>query len=469
LKRTRENKRYSGSRPRRRMNRRQFLKLGGAGLAGASLLGGAACGPLAPEENDVTNIVFSFGPTGDEDLRTVENLVENFNREYEGEIQAEFRRMPSATDEYFDELVSELRNGGGEIDVIGGDVIWTAELAQNDWIEDITRRVYRDYPLNVPDAFLEAPLTSCSYRNRLYGVPWFTDAGLLYYRADLLEEAGFSEPPATWEELTEMARQIQQDAGVRFGFVFQGDEYEGGTVNGCEFIWNAGGRILTGTTLFPSPGAPPTLDPNAVVIDNPRSILGLEIQRGTVEDGVAPEEVASYQEEQCQDAFFAGDAVFMRGWPFMYALTDEPDSEVGAEQVGIAALPVAEEGNQSFSCLGGWNMLINAASQNQDAAWEFIKFATSPEQQRIRALEGSFLPSLHELYEDQEIQDEVPVIGLGRDIIEQNLRTRPVTPFYSEITEVLAEGFNTNLRGETDPAETASSLQQGLERVIRGN
>lgn len=448
------------------LSRREFLKLGGL-AGGAAFLGSAACGPTATD--GPVNIVFSFGPTGSEDLRTIEELIERFNREYEGEIQAEFRRMSSATDEYFDELVSEFQNGGGDIDVIGGDVIWTAEFAENGWIEEISDRMYRDYPLSVPDAFLNAPLTSCSYRNRLWGTPWFTDAGLLYYRRDLLEDAGFSEPPATWDELEEMAQQITGEAGVRFGLVFQGDDYEGGVVNGCEFIWNAEGRILTGTTSLPSPNVPYTLSPNVVEINNPNSARGLEIQREMVTSGVSPEEVASYQEEECTDAFFAGDAVFMRGWPFMYALADEPDSEVGRDQIGIAPLPVAEEGLRSFSCLGGWNMLINAASDNQDAAWEFIKFTTSPEQQRFRALEGAFLPTLGELYEDQEILDSVPVIELGRDIVRDNARTRPVTPYYSEISAALAATFNENLRGETEPEEAVESLQSELENIIREN
>lgn len=456
------------SRPQvnRRLNRREFLKLGGAGLAGAALLGSAACGSAEEPEGEAVNIVFSFGPTGDEDLRTVEEMVERFNAEYAGEIQAQFRQMPSATDEYFDELLTEFQNGGGEIDVIGADVVWTAEFAEGGWIEDLTQRMYGDYPLTVPDAFLDAPLDSCSYRNRLWGAPWFTDAGLLFYRADLLEEAG-AEPPTTWEELTEIARQVQQEAGTRFGFVFQGDDYEGGVANGCEFIWNSGGQIMTGNITFQSPGTPLTLNPNVVGIDNPSSASGMEIQRGTIESGISPEEVTAYQEDQSQDAFFAGEAVFMRGWPFMYALADTPDSQVGPEQVGLAPLPVESEGIQSFSCLGGWNMSINAASANQDAAWEFIKFATAPEQQRFRALEGSFLPTLRELYEDQEVLQNVPVIELGGDIIENNTRPRPVTPYYSRIAETLAEGFNANLRGDSDPSQTVSTLQEELRQVVQ--
>lgn len=447
------------------MNRRDFIKLGGTSLAGAALLGASGCGGQE-SQNGVANITFSFGP---DDSGTLEELVSAFNREYEGEIQVEYRQFSRLTDEYFDEITGELRNGGGGVDVIGGDVVWTAEFAENDWIEDITGRMYRDYPLTVPDVFLDAAITSCSYDNRLWGTPWFSDAGLLYYRADLLEDAGFSEPPATWDELSGMAEEIRAENDIRFGFVFQGDEYEGGVVNGCEYVWNAGGQILTGTTSVPSTGTPPSLSPNAVAINNPNSIRGLEIERSLVADGISPEEVASYREEDCSDAFLAGDVAFMRGWPFMYALAEEEGSEVEAGQIGVAPLPTAGPDTRSFSCLGGWNMLINSASENQDAAWEFIKFATSTESQRTRALEGAFLPTLEELYEDREILDNVPVIELGRDIIENNTRTRPVTPFYSEISATLASSFNENLRGEVEPEEAVENLQGELEGIVRRN
>ncbi|MGI8911869.1 MAG: extracellular solute-binding protein [Rubrobacteraceae bacterium] len=78
----------------------------------------------------------------------------------------------------------------------------------------------------------------------MYGVPWFTDAGMLYYRRDLLEKSSFSEPPTTWEELREQATRVTGESAVEDGSVFQGAQYEGGTVNGLEYIWTAGGDVL---------------------------------------------------------------------------------------------------------------------------------------------------------------------------------------------------------------------------------
>lgn len=158
-------------------SRRDFLRMGGAGLAGATLLGAAGCGG-SQQGDGPTNIIFSFGP---DDSGTLQELVDRFNREHEGEIRVEYRKTSRITDEYFDELVSDFGAGATPpIDVIGGDVIWASEFADNGWISDLTRRMYTDYSPRVPDAFLDAPITSCSFENKFWGVPWFTDAGLLY-------------------------------------------------------------------------------------------------------------------------------------------------------------------------------------------------------------------------------------------------------------------------------------------------
>jgi multiple sugar transport system substrate-binding protein len=453
---------------RRRYSRRDFLKMGGAGLAGATMLGAAACGGGGGQNGGPTNLVFTFGPSGSEDERTTQELVDRFNEQNQGEIQVEFQQRSSVTDEYFQSLVSDFGAGAEPpVDVIAGDVVWSAEFAQNGWIEDLSRRMYSDYEPQVPDGFLNAPMGSVSFQNSLWSVPWFTDVGLLYYRRDLLEDAGFGQAPTTWSGLKEIANQVKEQAGTQYGFVFQGADYEGGVVNGAEYIWNAGGEMLVGNVTVIESDRPRSISPNVVTIDSPSSVQGLTTERSMIADGIAPEDVTDFREQDSYEAFLNGDAVFMRGWPFMYALAGQEDFSVSPDQVGVAALPVEQEGLQSWSCLGGWNMYMNSASQNKDAAWEFIKFMTAPEQQKFRALEGSFLPTLTSLYEDQEILDQVPVIDLASNVILDNARTRPVTPFYSNISRRLASGFNASLSGETEPEQVIQNLQSELENIIR--
>ncbi len=434
----------------RRLNRRDFLKISGTGLAGVTLLGVAGCGGGGGEEAEDGSIqfTFSFGP---DDSGTLQELVERFNEEFAGQYQANYREMPADTGQYFDQIRTEFQAGGGEIDLIGGDVIWPAQLAANGWLLDLSDRFTQDDR----NTFLDGPVESNTYEGNIYGVPWFTDAGMLYYRQDLLQESGFDEPPQTWEELIEMARQVQEDSGTQFGFVFQGSQYEGGVVNGLEYIWSHGGEVLAED------------DPDTVVIDSPESVEGLTTERRMIEEGIAPQAVATYTETESQTTFLNGDAVFCRNWPYMYALAaDEDESNITQEQVGVAPLPAAQ-GVETVSGLGGWNFMINAASdpETQDAAYEFVRWATDPEQQRFRALEGSFLPTLEALYEDEEILEAIPVIALAGEALE-NARPRPVSPYYSDMSLDMAQRFNASLNGNVEPEEAVEGLQEDLQGIV---
>jgi multiple sugar transport system substrate-binding protein len=431
----------------RAMSRRDFLRLSGAGLFGVGLLGTPGCGGGGERADGVTNLVFSNGP---DDTGTLTQVVNRFNEEYEGEIQAEYRKMPSDTGSYFDQIRIEFQSGASPIDVIGGDVIWPAQLAANGWILDLSDLFTED----LRSDFIDAAVQSVTYQDKIWGVPWFTDAGVLYYRRDLLEQSGFYEPPRTYDELKNMARRVQRDSGTRYGFVFQGADYEGGVVNALEYIWNSGGEVL---------------DPNdssRVTIDSPEAIRGLQIERSMIEDGIAPMAVVNYTEPETHAAFLNGSAVFCRNWPYMYGLLQDPgQSQITPDQVEITTLP-HNEGGQSYSGLGGWNMYINAASKGKlDAIWAFIQFMSAPEQQKFRALKGSFIPTRQTLLDDQEIVDTVPVISLGREAI-QSTKPRPVSPYYSDMSLRMGEQFSASLQGEVSPEEAVSTLQEELTRIV---
>ena len=428
------------------LSRKDFLKLSGAGLGGLALLGTSGCGGAGKGQGGPVDLTFSFGP---DNSGTMRELIDRFNRQHRGEIQVEWRQMSADTGQYFDQLRTEFQAGGGEIDVIGGDVVWPAQFAASGWILDLSDLFTKDARRH----YLDAPLEANTWEGGVYGVPWFTDAGMLYYRKDLLEKGGYSEPPKTWSELKEIAQKVKQDTGTETGFVFQGAQYEGGVVDGLEYIWTHGGDVLKEKT-------------EVVIIDSPESVSGLQTERSMIEDGIAPAAVVNYKEPETAQAFLRGDTVFARNWPYMYGLINDPNqSNIEPGQVGIATLPVSG-GNRSFTGLGGWNFFINAASEDRaDAAWTFIQFMTAPENQKFRALEGGFLPTLKSLYEDQEILNRMPVVRLGKEAI-QNARPRSVTRFYSDMSLKMAEQFNASLDGEKPPEQAIDKLQKELGDIV---
>jgi multiple sugar transport system substrate-binding protein len=416
--------------------------MGGAGLAGATLLGAAGCGGGGGSFNGEITVGFGREASG-----TLQKLIDQFNKQNK-DISAKWRNMPTNTEQYFDQLRTQFQAQDGSLTLIAGDVIWPAQLAANSYIIDLSDR----FTESMRSKFLQGPVESNTYQGKVYGVPWFTDAGLLYYRKDLLEKAGFSGPPATWDELKEQANKVMQDQGTKVGFVFQGAEYEGGTVNGLEFINSHGGQVL---------------DPNdasKVVIDSPESVAGLETEYSMVTDGVTPQAVGTYTEPESEAPFLGGDAVFCRNWPYMYSLAGTGDF-IKPDLIDVAPLP-AGDGGQSVSGLGGWNFFINAFAEQeaQDAAWEFVKFITAAEQQKFFSLGGSYLPTLSALYDDPEIKEKLPTVRLASEAL-KNTVPRPVSPVYSDMSLKMAEEFNGVLGGDTEPQQAISSLQTELQKI----
>jgi multiple sugar transport system substrate-binding protein len=430
----------------RGLSRRDFLKVGGAGLAGAALLGATGCG--GGEQSGGATELYYTAPA--DTTGATPKLISQFNEKYKGKYKVIFQKGNSDTGQRLDKLRTQFQAGGEGIDIILGDVIWTAEMAESGWISDLSDR----FPENQQREFLPGSVEAIIYNGKPYGMPWYTDTGLLYYRKDLLKKSGYDNPPKTWNELKQMTGKVRSESDVKFGFLFQGAQYEGGVCDGCEFIWGHGGNVLD-----PS-------DPTNVVVDSPEAIAGLATERSMITDGISPKTVTVYKEDESAGPFLNGDAIFLRNWPYVYALIGTPDyPNLKPEQVGVSELPSAD-GKPGNGTVGDQPLYISTSSKYPDAAWKFIEFLTAPEQQKFRALEGSYLPTRSDLYDDPEIQDSVPVVALAKEAL-QHSRPRPVSPYYSDMSLEMQEQFNASLKGDTTPEEAARTLKSELESIIQ--
>ena len=388
------------------------------------------------------DIVFSFGP---ENTGIVQTLVDEFNQQNPA-INVIYRKMPADTGRYHERLRTMFRRGGASIDVIAGDIIWPAEFASKGWIADLSNRF-----LQVErDKFLDEPIKANTRQGKIWGVPWFTDVGLLFYRKDLLDDSGFPDPPETWDELKTIALQVKQDHGLQHGYVFQGADYEGGVCNGLEYIWTHGGDALDSN--------------NQVVINSIEARNGLRTERHIVEDGVAPQRVHTFTEGESAERFLDGKAVFCRYWPGLYGVLGQP-GELRRNQVGVAPLPRDQGIQQGGGCLGGWNMFINAASDHQNEAWEFIEFMTDEARQKRMARDGSYLPTREDLYQDPQLLNQVPILKLSKVPLE-HARARPIHPRYLDMSEEMAQWFHLSLTGIVTPAQATETLRRELTYIV---
>jgi trehalose/maltose transport system substrate-binding protein len=336
---------------------------------------------------------------------------------------------------------------GGDIDVFQIDVVWPGILAGD--LVDLREAAGPSVADHLP-----AMTKSATVDGRLVAMPWFADAGLLYYRKDLLEAAG-RPVPRTWTELAETAKLVQArqreagDAGF-WGYVWQGRAYEGLTVNALEWIASSGG----GTIID---------DAGAATIENPKAEKALATAAGFV-GTVSPRGVLNYTEEESRGVFQSGHALFMRNWPYAWALGEGEDSAVKG-RIDFAPLP-GEPDSASRAVLGGQLLAVSAYSANKALATDLVMFLTGREEQKRRALAGSLNPTIPALYDDEGIRRDAPFIARLRPIFEQAV-ARPSAVTKGSYNKVSARFFDTVhqvLSGELKPGPALARLDRALRR-----
>lgn len=361
-------------------------------------------------------------------------------------IQVNIIRKPQDATENYATYQRFFQAQSGDIDVMMLDVIWPAAFAPH--LVDLTPELGE-----AAQAHFETIVENNTVDGRLIAMPWFGDFGMLYYRTDLLEKYGFAGPPATWQELTEMAQTIQDgerdEGNAQFaGFVWQGAAYEGLTCNALEWVAsNGGGRFIDG---------------QEVTITNPEVIATLELAQSWV-GTISPQGVTGYREEDARQAFQGGNAAFMRNWPYAYAAGRQDDSPI-RDVFDVAPLPSAE-GQESVGTVGGWQLGVSAYSQNQEAAIEFVRYMTSPEVQTWRASVGSYVPTIVDISDDPAVLEAMPFLEQFQDVVRV---TRPSTETganYNEASTAVFQSVNRILLGG-NVEQTLNQARQRMEGLL---
>jgi multiple sugar transport system substrate-binding protein len=331
-----------------------------------------------------------------------------------------------------------------EFDVISMDVIWVPEFARSGWLTSIDHM----FPETEQQKFFRCTVDAVTVNKHVYAIPWFIDAGVMYYRKDLLDKYRF-ESPDTWSDLKTIAEIISEKEPGVYGFIWQGKQYEGLVCNALEFMWGNGGHVLKN---------------NKLVIHNSENIKALQFMYDLIHTyKITPELVTTATEETTRHIFGNGKAVFMRNWPYAWNIFQKQQSPV-KDRVAVCALP-RFKGKPSVSTLGGWQLGINRFSRKKKAAEKFISFLTSPEIQKKMALRVGYKPTRMKLYDDPDLKREQPFMVMLRNIF-LNARARPVTPFYMAITQVLQPEFSAVITGMKTPEESLVTAQKQIQYII---
>jgi multiple sugar transport system substrate-binding protein len=322
-------------------------------------------------------------------------------------------------------------------------VVWTAEFADAGWIVPLDPS---DFPI---DQFFPQVVQTAKYRGRLYAVPYTSNAGLLFYRSDLLRKAGVS-PPRTWAQLSGDAATLGKRYHIA-GYAGQFAAYEGLTVNYAEAVQSEGGAIMNG-------------DGTKATVDSPQGLNALLFLVDGIEQGWIPRASLNFQEQSSANYFNAGKLVFLRNWPFEYGEAEQGSSKVNGK-VGVETLPGPN--GPGSSSLGGSNLAISAFSQHQKTALAFIQYMTSKAVQEQVLTRGSLPPVWRSIYEEPGLERKYPYLKRLEEAI-TTARPRPETPNYSQVSLTISSTVYAALKGDMMPEIAVEEMAHNLQAILSG-
>ncbi len=398
------------------------------------------------EKNDSEEQVTIVYARGMDATKATDKIIEAFEEKHPN-INVEFREMPSDSGAQHDAYVTSLNGKSSEIDVMDLDVVWPAEFAQAGYVMALDRFIQKD-GIELSE-YNEGAVSAANFNGKQWAMPKFIDAGMLFYRTDIVEEGNV---PKTWDELLTKAGELQGEKNTKFGYLMQAKQYEGLVTNAVEYIASYGGQIV---------------DENGeVVVNSPEAIKGIKKMVEVANAGFVPENITTFTEPESHTSFIEGESPFIRNWPYQYALANDKEQSEIVGNVGVAPLPEGDAG--SAAALGGWMSAINAYSEHPKEAWEFLKFMTGPEGQKISAIHGGLAPTIPSLFDDEEVLEANPFFkeeGFVNAL--DNAVSRPVVPNYPEISEIIQIEISKAITGKVTAEEAAQNMQTKIEEAMQ--
>ena len=359
-------------------------------------------------------------------------LVSEFNAKHP-HIRLEVTRGPLDTESVSDLAISSLLLGSSPYDLLLMDVTWTPKYVAAGWLEPLEGWLGDDAMASIaPGADL-----GNDFEGHLWRFPMVASMGLLYWRSDLMPA-----PPRTPAELVQISRELQSTGAIRWGYVWQGRQYEGLSTVFLEMLRGFGGRWIVD-------GSPE--------LDSSEAVAAANWLDGLIREGISPPTVVTMAEPQSLQVFAAGQAAFMRNWPYAWNELNRSGSDL-AGKVGITTM-VSEPGQPHVATQGSWGLALTKGSQHKRAAIEALQFLTSEASQIRLYEEFGYTPTRQSVFRDPELVASHPELPE----LEAALATavlRPLTPVYAQISDLLYRQLSRVFTGRVSPEQGMAQLQQ---------
>lgn len=361
--------------------------------------------------------------------------------------------MPNSSSDQFAQYRLWLAAGNEDVDLYQTDIVWAPQMA--DQFVDLT-----EAGKDLAGSMFPSVIESQTVDGKLVAMPMWTDAPALYYRKDLLEKYGLA-VPKTWSELAAAAKTIQDGERAAgnpdfWGYVWQGNAYEGLTCNALEWVKSFGGGQIVEAN-------------GSIDIFNDKAVAAVTEAASWI-GTISPPGVLTYEEEESRGVWQIGNAAFMRNWPYAYSLGDGADSAIKGK-FATATLPAGSATDKPAASLGGWNIAVSKYSRHKEAAISFALFMAGREAQKTRAMHQANLPTIVDLYDDPDVAAATPIIPQWKSVF-LNAVPRPSAPTkgkYNEVSSKFYSAVHETLSGNGSAADNLEVLQSDLKDIEGGH
>jgi len=400
----------------------------------------SAAAPMVKKASAPVTITWSSGTVTGTGLR--KTMIQLFEKENPG-IKVQILQQPTNTDTTRATLSTQISGGSTSPDVFMGDVIWPGQFGS----QHLALPLNKYLPKSFFSRFAPGLVDGASYQGNVYGAPWYADAGFLYYRKDLLQAAHLP-VPTTWEQVQADSLKLVKMHKVKYGFVWEGSDYEGLTCDWMEYLSDAGGQV------FNAKGQP--------VMDSSAAVKALSFMRGLITSGASPAAVTTFQEPQAMNAFDQGDAAFLRNWDYAWSNSQTPNQSRVVGKVGVVPLPTfAGQGGTGHACIGGWDIYINPHSKHIAQDLKFIEFITGYQAEYTMASKFSEIPTNYAVQSDPKVKDLNPVLAI---VSKTHLVGRPSqTPYYAKVSQAIYTNINAALSGQVSVKSALAQANSQLK------
>ena len=426
------------------LSRRDFLKLVGAALGSALV---ASCdrtatpSGLTPAGASMLNALY-MNQAGYSDL-VLKEIASRYRQQSDTEVEISYTFVKY--DELHDKIVTSAAAATATYDVILLDLIWTAEFGKKGYVAPLDSRITAEMRADIAPAIFSAFV----YKDQTWAFPFLANFQCFFYNADHLDQVGYNAPPATLEEWRDSMVALKSKGVALYPYIDSWNQKEGLV---CDYVRTA---AQFGGDLFDEAGRP--------AMSQGAGLKALEFMRSCLDDGLADPASTNSDETGAMNGFISGAVSYNTNWTFVRGnMLDAAISQI-SDSGRVGLLPTAKGVAAPAGSVSGFQGLaVMANSKNQDAAWNFIRFATSPEVQSEHL--GSEFPVWSSVQKSDKLQ-EVNSDAQAYAVNLANVHHRPRVPNYQQVSAIIQEEVHRCLLGLNQPQAAADKMVERIQAL----